>query len=66
LIILETGSDFLPMSDWAMILLFYASCCCWNGRSVPPCPAFFLLTWSLAKILLGSNRDPLDLHLLSS
>jgi hypothetical protein len=28
----------LPRPSWTVILLFYTSHHCWNGRRVPPCP----------------------------
>jgi hypothetical protein len=37
LVILETGSQFLPRLAWTTILLFYTSCCDWDSRSAPPC-----------------------------
>jgi hypothetical protein len=41
LVILETGSHFLPRPAWTMILPFYTYDCHWNDRLMPPCLAFF-------------------------
>jgi hypothetical protein len=40
LLILETGSCFLPRSAWTTILLFYTSHNHWGDRHVSPPPAF--------------------------
>jgi hypothetical protein len=54
LAILEIRSYFLPRLCWAMIFLFYASCCYW-------------LTWGLVNFLpgLALNFGPPDLSLPS-
>jgi hypothetical protein len=38
---LETGSPFLPMSAWTLIL-FYVSHCSWNDGHAAPYLAFFI------------------------
>jgi hypothetical protein len=40
----------LPRLAWAAIL-FYASCCSWDDRHVPPCPAFFAVEMEVSQFL---------------
>jgi hypothetical protein len=63
---LEIGSWFWPRLVWTMTLLFYASCCNWDDRYVPPCRAFvhwdvvsetFCLDWPWTTILPISSSQ---------
>jgi hypothetical protein len=53
LVILETGSCFLPWLARTLILLFYTSYSTWDDRHSPLCPVFFPEMWSLEHFCLG-------------
>jgi hypothetical protein len=57
---LEIRSWFLPRPAWTMILLFYASCHCWNDKNMPPHSTFILWDGGLPNFfaLAVLNHDP--------
>jgi hypothetical protein len=58
LVILKTGSCFLPKPAWIVINHPYLC--------FPPRPDFFLVRWSLAKFFAWAGLDPPNLSLLLS
>jgi hypothetical protein len=58
--ILEIGSHFLPRSAWTPILLFYASCHCWDDKRAIT-PSFFSVeigSWELFAWLAWNPSFP--------
>jgi hypothetical protein len=68
LVILDTGSHFLPRPAWTLIVLLYTSCHCWDDRHLPLHPAVVCRNEVSRTFCLGWPRNecnPLYLSLPS-